>query len=56
MAANDLSPPERRLSFFTFLPLGWTFISIPVSNKFSLLVNSSEPFPPGNNCSNISPK
>ena len=40
----------------TFLPFGWTEISIPVSKIFSLSVNDSEPFPPGNNVSKISEK
>ena len=36
--------------------MGWTEISIPVSKIFSLSVKDNEPFPPGNNVSNISEK
>ena len=53
---DSLSPPDNNESFLTFLPLGCTDISMPVSKIFVLSVKESDPLPPGNNVSNISEK
>ena len=47
------SPPESKLSDWSFLPGGWAIISIPVSSKFSGSVNSSVARPPPNKRGNV---